>query len=100
MVWNVAEVQQQRHEGHLGQCRAQIQQGHAQILAGAGVNGQAHEKGPDKIVADGFQHQAEGDADGEVADQHRNGNAEGRGQNTAIQGNIHFLATETLRGAQ
>ena len=56
---------------------------HLDVYKRQGVDGQGHKKGPDDIVADGLQHQTEGDADGQLSHQHRHGGRKGSGKGAA-----------------
>ena len=85
-VDQVAEVDEQGHEGHLPQGGGCRQQRDPKILPGPGVDGQGHKERPDEVVADGLQHQPEGDADGQITQQHRQGGGKGCGERFAVHG--------------
>ena len=71
-------------QSHLSQGRAHGQQGDSQILARAGVDYQAHKRCPAHTVADGLEHQTEGNADGDVPHKHRYGGRKGRREQFAV----------------
>ena len=83
-VDQVAEVDDQGEEGRLRQGRPRRQQGHPQVLPGAGVDNRAHQHRPAHAAADGLEHQPEGHADGQIAHQHRDGHRKGGGQGRSI----------------
>ena len=83
-VDQMPEVEDQGQNGHVDQGRPGGQELHPHVLPRPGVDGQGHEKGPDKIVPDGLQHQPEGDADGQIPHQHRHGGREGGGKGAAV----------------
>ena len=83
-VYQVPEVDEQRHDRHRAQGGGGAQQGHPQVLPGTGVDGQAHEESPDEVVSNLLEHQPEGDADGQVAHQHRHRHRECRGERFAV----------------
>ena len=83
-VYQVPEVDEQRHDRHRTQGGGGAQQGHPQVLTRPGVDGQAHEESPDEVVSNLLEHQPEGDADGQVAHQHRHRHRECRGERFAV----------------
>jgi len=77
-VYQVPEVDEQRHDRHRAQGGGGAQQGHPQVLPGTSINGQAHEESPDEVVSNLLEHQPEGHPDSQIPHQHRYRGGESR----------------------